>query len=43
MDAARKHHIECVNPDPEKQLSYVLTHTWFSSIKQRKPAHKPQS
>ena len=37
MNGARKHHIECGNPDPERQLSYILTHKCFLNIKQRKP------
>ena len=34
MDGSRKHHIELGNPDPERHLSYVLTHKWFLNIKQ---------
>ena len=40
MDGARKHHFKWGNPDPERQLSHVLTHRWFLNIKQRKPVHK---
>ena len=36
MDGARKHHFERGNPDPERQLSYVLTHKWLLDINQRK-------
>ena len=42
MDGATKHCFEGGNPDPERQLSHVLTHRWFLNIKQRKPAYKPQ-
>ena len=37
MDASRKHHIEGVNPDPERQTKYVLTHKWLLDVKQSHP------
>ena len=42
MDGFRKH-FERGNPDPERQLSYVLTHKWLLNLKQRKPAYKSLS
>ena len=36
MDGSRKHHTEWSNPDPERQLLYVLTHKWLLDIKQKK-------
>ena len=36
MDESRKHHIECGKPDPERQISYVLTHKWLLDRNQRK-------
>ena len=36
MDGSRKHHSEGGKPDPERQISYVLTHKWLLDIKQRK-------
>ena len=36
MHGSRKHHIEQGNLDPERQISYVLTHKWLLDIKQRK-------
>ena len=36
MDRARKHHFECSNPDPERQLSHVLTHKWLFKHKAKK-------
>ena len=35
MDGSRKHYIEGGNPDPERQLSYVLIHKWSSNIMQK--------
>ena len=29
-----QNHIEWHNPDPERQISYVLTHKWLLDIKQ---------
>ena len=43
MDGSRKHHIEGDNPDPERQISYVLTNEWLLDIKQRKPDYNSQS
>ena len=31
-----------VTQTQKRQLSHVLTHRWFSNIKQRKPAYKSQ-
>lgn len=35
VNGSRKHQIERINPDPERQLSYVLTHKCFVEIKRR--------
>ena len=43
MDGSRKQHIERGNPDPERQISYVLTHKWLLDIKQRKQAYNSQT
>ena len=36
MDGTGKHYLECGNLDTEKQLSHVLTYSWFLNIKQKK-------
>ena len=36
MGGSRKHNIEWGNPDPERQISYMLTHKWLLDIKKRK-------
>ena len=43
MDGTRNYHIERGNPDPERQISHVLTHKWLLDIKQRKSAYNSQS
>ena len=32
MNTPRKHHIEGNNPDPERQILYVLTYKWLLDI-----------
>ena len=43
MDGSRKHYIEWANPDPERQISYVLPHKWLLDIKERKPDYNLHS
>ena len=37
MDRTRINHSECGNPDPDRQIQYVLTYKWVLDIKQKIP------